>query len=107
MYFQGIIGGSKNSGFQAVNMAANLGVRGIVLVGFDMHIDAGTHWHGDHKGGLSNPTQGKIEVWRSEMDRAAKDLRGIGVKVFNASEGSALTAYPKLSVSDALGVLEC
>lgn len=101
MQFDGRIGSARNSGFQAVNLAANLGAARIILVGFDMNLKAGTHWHGDHEGGLTNPTDMKIKQWAAAMDAAADDLRGIGVEVINASPVSSLTAYPKMTLCEA------
>lgn len=96
------IGAGGNSGFQAINLAVKFGARGIVLVGFDMRVDRGTHWHGDHQGGLGNPDAGKVDRWRGHLDNAAQALADAGVTIINASMVSALRNYPKMQFSEAL-----
>jgi hypothetical protein len=99
---EGVVGrGGGASGFQAVNLAVNWGARRIVLVGFDMRPGA-RHWHADHGGKLNNPTDHLLGKWARVLDGAAKALRDRGVDVVNTSFGSALTAYPKMSLKDAL-----
>lgn len=97
-----VIGWGGNSGFQAVNLAAHFGTKRIILVGFDMRVDLGVHWHGDHRAGLNNPTPSSVERWRWILDRAAPDLAERGIEVVNASPVSALTAYPKIDLRQAL-----
>lgn len=101
MQFDRCIGSAKNSGFQAVNLAACFGASRIILIGFDMTLAGGSHWHGDHTGGLTNPSKVKIRQWATAMDGAAVDLLHIGVEVLNASPVSSLTAYPKMTLSEA------
>lgn len=99
------IGSGKNSGFQALNIAVQFGARRIVLVGYDMTLDRGAHWHANHKGtSLSNPRPANVARWREMLDRQAKLLKRLGVEVVNASPMSALTAFPKMSLQDALEV---
>ncbi len=90
-----------NSGFQAVNLAWHFGARRIVLLGFDMHRKNGAHWHGDHEGMLSAPAS-HMPIWRREFRALAADLREEGVKVVNATEGSALDCFPMLPLREAL-----
>lgn len=99
----GTVAGGGNSGFQAVNLAAQFGARRIVLIGFDM---GGTHWHGDHAAPLRNPRQSTLAEWRQTMDEAAPVYAEWNVEVLNASPISALTAYRKVSVRDALRASE-
>lgn len=98
----GVLGDGGNSGFQAVNLAAQAGARRIILLGFDMTLAAGVHWHGRHPAGLNNPTAQNLARWRRHMDEAAPTLAALGIEVINASMSSALTAYPKMSLEDAL-----
>ena len=95
-------GTGANSGFQALNLAVQFGARKIVLVGYDMTIDHGVHWHGPHERGLNNPTSHGIARWRRVLDTAAKQLDALNVKVINASAISALTAFPKMGLEQAL-----
>lgn len=98
----GEIGWGGNSGFGALNLAVQFGVRRIVLVGFDMRIDKGLHWHGPHKGGLHNPNPANVARWRRCIDEAAPVLEALGVTVVNASPVSALAAYPKVDFAEAI-----
>lgn len=96
------IGAGGNSGFQALNLAVRFGAKVIILVGYDMRVDRGTHWHGNHEGGLNNPDAPLVAIWREHLDKAAPSLANASVTVINTSPVSALTAYPKMSFSEAL-----
>lgn len=103
---RGFVHTGGNSGFQAVNLAWHFGARRIVLLGFDMHRQAGGHWHGEHmdKHGrpmLSAPAA-HIAVWRREFPRLAFDLEHAGVGVVNATEGTALTCFRRKPLQAAL-----
>lgn len=99
MVFQplGTIGAGGNSGFQALNLAVQFGANDIALIGFDMRVDRGIHWHGRHAGG-KNPTDRNIEVWRAHLDNASASLEQHGVSVVNCSAVSALTQYKKVEL---------
>lgn len=98
----GTIGWGGNGGFHALNLAVQFGVRRIILVGYDMRLDRGVHWHGKHGGGLTNPTVTSVERWRRVLDAAAPLLEDIGVEVLNASPVSTLTAYKKIDFEEAM-----
>ena len=101
----GELGWGGNSGFGALNLAVQFGASRIVLVGFDMRIDRGVHWHGLHAGGgLSNPNARNVERWRRCIDEAAPILAALGILVLNASPMSALAAYPKINFTEAINV---
>jgi len=91
----GEIGSGGNSGFQAVNLAAQAGAARIVLVGFDYSLERGVHWHGPHPTGMNNPSARNCERWRADLDAAAPLLAGLGIEVLNASPYSTLTAFEK------------
>lgn len=97
---KGKIGIGGNSGFHALNLAAQFGANRIVLVGYDMTIENGIHWHGEHPRGLSNPREFNMQRWRRIMDEAYPVLSGLGIEVLNASEVSKLNAFPKVRLSD-------
>lgn len=98
---RGLIAWGGNGGFQALNVAVQCWPRKIVLVGFDMRLDFGAHWHGKHPDNR-NPEERQVRRWREVFDNAARDLRREGVTVINASQVSALTAYPKMSFEEAI-----
>lgn len=99
----GLVGWAGNGGFQALNLAVQFGPpRVIVLVGFDMRLDRGLHWHGRHGRGLNNPREQNVIRWRRALNDAAQQLADLGILVINASEHSALTAYRKMPLEEAL-----
>ena len=98
----GVIGDGGNSGFQAINLAAQMGASQIVLVGFDMRIDAGLHWHGRHLHGLNNPREANVLRWRRRLDDAAGSLAERGIDVVNASQVSMLKGYRMADLGEVL-----
>lgn len=96
----GEIGAGGSSCFQALNLAVQFGARRIALVGCDARIDLGKHWHGDHGGALKNPVQQTAELWVKSFDAAADDLAELRIDVTNCSPVSAITRYPKRSLSE-------
>jgi hypothetical protein len=98
----GVIGWGGNSGFHALNLAVQFGAARIVLVGYDMTLAGGLHWHGRHPPRLNNPTGKALVRWADILDAQAPLLAALGVEVVNASPVSALSAYPKVSLEEAL-----
>lgn len=95
----GEIGWGGNSGFQAINLAMQFGARKIVLVGFDMRVDKGLHWHGPPEG---NPSPGLAARWRLDLDRQHRLTRALGVEIIIGSPDSALIAYPKMEFLESI-----
>lgn len=95
----GTIGHGGNSGFQAVNLVAQFGAPVLLLLGLDYR---GEHWHPAHPAPLRNPRPQSFDKWRARLDAQAARLRALGVMVINCSPTSALTAYEKMPVADAL-----
>lgn len=98
----GDLAAGGNSGFQAVNLAAQAGAARIVLVGFDYSSAGGVHWHGKHPSGMNNPSEANLATWRGNLDRSAGLLSALGVEVLNASPYSSLTAFEKRPLEDCL-----
>lgn len=98
----GVVGWGGNSGFHAVNLAVQWGVKRIILVGFDMTLAKGVHWHGPHVGKLHNPTDCGVARWRERLDAQAPLLAGLGIEVINTSMASALQNYQKMTLEEAL-----
>lgn len=100
---RGRVGSGGNGGFQSLNLAAQMMPRKILLVGFDMRIDLGGHWHPPHPPPLSNPTTySNLPRWIKALDTAADRLRKMGIEVINCSLVSKLTAYRKMTLEEAL-----
>lgn len=100
----GVIGWGGNSGFQALNLAVQFGARRIALVGYDMRLDLGSHWHGAHGQGLNNPTAPNVDRWRRVTDAASEIITMLGVQVFNLSPISSLVNFPKMSLDEVLSL---
>lgn len=99
----GMIGMGRNSGFHAINLAVQFGPpRKIVLAGFDMNLDNGVHWHGEHPPGMNNPREHLIAKWRKTLDGEVKTFKKLGVEVINTSATSSLQNYPKMSLEEAM-----
>lgn len=99
---KGFICWAGNSGMQALNLVAQFNPARILLVGYDMTIEKGLHWHGSHKHGLPNPKEPHIDRWRRLMNLSAPILAERGIEVVNCSLDSAVTAYPKMTIEEAL-----
>lgn len=97
----GLRSGGGHSGFHALNLAVQFGAKRILLVGFDMTLANGAHWTDDYRG-VEAPNAGRVESWRVAMDGCAAQFRDLGIEVVNCSAVSALTAYPKVTLADAL-----
>ena len=95
--------GGGNSGFQALNLALQFGAARILLVGFDMSLAGGVHWHGAHPARLNNPSARAIGHWAEVLDAVAPAIADLGVEVLNCSPPSALAAYRKANLAEALG----
>ena len=98
----GKVAWNKNSGAAAVSLAYHLGVKKIVLLGFDMKNGPKevSHWFGAH----GNPTAKK--KIRSPYERhlpgfgtIAKDAKRLGLEIINASPDSAIDCFTKMPVT--------
>ena len=88
-----------NSGAGAVAMAAKAGASRVILLGYDCQFtDGKAHHHGDHPPGLGNA--GSLHKWPEQFKRLAASLEG--VEVINCSRQTALRAFPRAALEDAL-----
>ncbi|AGH31377.1 hypothetical protein TVVG_00028 [Tetraselmis viridis virus SI1] len=101
----GHIGWGYNSGFGAMNLAMQFGATRLLLVGFDLTMVRGIHWHGKHPPGLNNPKQAGVERWRRILDDQADYLATRGIEVIVASGPSALVNYPRQDLMEAIDAL--
>lgn len=98
-----VIGGGGNSGFQALNLAVQLGARRIVLVGFDMTDSGGVHWYGRNAWKMANnPDASNFRRWNAAFEGVRPVLDGMSVEVVNASPITTMKAFPRRSIADAL-----
>lgn len=92
-----------NSGYQAVHLAATLGAKRILLLGFDMHADKGDHWNGDHR--WRPGFRSRYELFIRAFDQLATQLTFRNVDVVNCTQGSALDCFPIASIEEGLNGL--
>lgn len=99
----GTIGSGGNSGFQAINIAAQFGATGILLIGYDMQANGKVHWYGRNIiKGMNNPGESNFKRWKLGFDAVAPTLSNLGIDVVNASPQSALKCFRYASVEAAL-----
>lgn len=99
----GLRTGGGHSGFHAINLAVQFGVRRIILVGFDMTLVNGDHWHPYAQGTRQRRDPKVMTESRIALDACSSQLSALGVEIINASAGSALVSYPKMDFLDAIG----
>lgn len=93
----GMVGSGGNGGFQLLNLTVQFGPRTIVLLGYDMHVAKGVHWHGRHAFKFAaNPDDDLCLKWVESFAVASRFLKTMGVTVLNATPGSALDCFPKV-----------
>lgn len=92
----------SNSGHQAIVLAALLGAKTIVLLGFDMKVGAKgqKHWHQNY------PSESTADIYETKFLPAfpflVKPLAEQGVTVVNCTPGSALKIFPMMSLDEVL-----
>lgn len=80
-------------------MAHKAGASRVVLLGYDcQHTGGRAHWHGDHPRKLGNA--GSVDKWKFHFRKLAKEL--LGIEIVNATRQTALEAFPRVSLEDAL-----
>ena len=96
---------NHNSGYAAISLAYHLGVKKIILLGFDMNMGDVhgikkdiSHWHGSH--GNRKPPPFKRHMRGSE--KIKKDAKKFGIKIINASPDSAIEEFPKMHPGELL-----
>lgn len=95
----GVIHYGGNSGFQAVNLAIQFGARHVTMIGFDMQdVNGNEHFFGAHP---SNFPPRAYQVFINAFTDAAKRLPA-GVRIVNATPGTALKCFPVMSIDEAI-----
>lgn len=98
----GTVGWGGNGGFHCLNLAVQFIPKKIILIGFDMTLAYGVHWHGPHPRGMNNPKERSVARWRLVLDAAAPLIAQLGISVINTSSISALQNYPKMPILEAI-----
>lgn len=93
----------RNSGYQCVNLAAHLGAKKVVLLGYDMQpSETGKlRWFGTHPY-PSNLGPVQFAAFRDCFDTIVEPLKALGIEVINASRRTALRCFPTMSIEEAL-----
>lgn len=92
----------SNSGAGAILLAAMLGAKRIMLVGYDCKVEGRRHWHEDHKKPLGNCES--VLRWPEYFRKAAELLAGVAV--VNCTPGSALDVFPMGALEHELSISE-
>lgn len=90
-----------NSGYQAVNLAVNMGAKDIYLLGYDMTAERGKHFFGEHPGNLNRAT-GHFGGWIKNFHTMKPHLEARGITITNCTRHTALDCFPKIRLEDAL-----
>lgn len=91
----------KNSGYQAINLAVHYGATRIVLLGYDMKLGVkGAHFFGEHPSQHRGPYRTFVPHFRTLV----APLKALGVSVLNCTRDSALDAFPRQPLQDALAI---
>jgi len=96
-----LISWNRNSGSAAINLAVHFGAKRIILLGFDMQLDANNnqHWHKMYASPLKTVqfTMGKHLMGFPQMKA---DLDKMHIEVLNANPDSKITSFRKLNFKD-------
>lgn len=95
----------SHGGWQALNLAVLAGTKTPILVGFDGQVakDGRTHWSGGHP----QPTpEAAYAVYRKSFSMGEADLKAAGIRVLNASPGTAIDTFPKMDLQAALATCD-
>jgi hypothetical protein len=100
-WFHSQVSEAGNTGAAALNLAVVLGIREVVLIGFDMKETEGRRNHHDAYGYQekgADPYGRFIKRFESFLP----DLEHLGVKVYNSNLESAMECFPKKRLEDFL-----
>lgn len=114
-HFQGIsnnpskVSWNKNSGAAAISVAANAGAKRIILLGFDMCLDAegNQHSHTEYLNDRfldSTKKRKKLPFPRhlKGFGEIQRDAKRRGIEILNASEISEIKVFPKINIKEVL-----
>lgn len=88
----------RNSGAGSIALAAHMGAKRVVLLGYDcQHTGGKAHWHGDHPSHLGNASA--TDQWIESFGQLAARLK---CEVLNATRETALTCWPRVDLEKAL-----
>lgn len=83
----------NNSGALILNFLSNLKVNRIILLGYDMDMTQGTHWHDGH--GLAMVPSIYDELFIPSIESMVSSIKQLGVEVINCNPKSKLNCFTK------------
>lgn len=86
-----------NGVYQSINVAVHLGATRVLLLGVDMH---GGHFFGYHP----NRSVPPFSLCLKAFETLVEPLRAAGVEVVNCTPGTALKVFPRVALTEALGL---
>lgn len=86
----------RNSGANAISLAAHLGCESIFMLGYDCSIKLGYHWHGKHEGKLTNCQS--LKDWPDIFKRVSVQFSDI--MIVNLSRYTELTCFERGEVEE-------
>lgn len=90
-----------NSGYQALHLAVHLGVKRVILLGFDMRFNGKRrHWFGSHPPKLNS--RPNFPNWIRRFGQLAPILQQKGIEVVNCSPDTALRAFKRAQLETVL-----
>jgi hypothetical protein len=96
---QDLIHFGNNSGFQLINLAYLFGITKFILCGYNMQVIGGKkHFFGEHPEGLNRGGGYTGFIQNYDTIKPAD----YGIEIINATPQTALRAFPKMSLTDAL-----
>jgi hypothetical protein len=99
IYAKTAMKGDYNSGQMALEYALRQGPKLIVMLGFDVSLDDGFHFHGSHEK-TPNPNKKRIGRWVEQFSRIP-NFYNVD-HVINCSRKTALTMFKRESLEDVL-----
>ena len=99
---------NRNTGGAAINLAVQMGVKKIYLLGFDMNLDEKQrqHWHSKYptanRGGAVDPRRLPFKRHLASFPAIARDAKVLGIEIINVNPKSAIPQFPRVSLKDVL-----
>jgi len=91
-----------NSGYQAIHLAIQSEAAKVLVLGVDMTLRHGIHWHGPHTSGLSNPSERFFQRCLPMFAALGEVATLKGVDVVNCSPTSLVTAFRRSTLEKEL-----
>jgi hypothetical protein len=98
---------NSNSGAAAISVAANIGAKRIILLGFDMKLSDSKHqhWHNVYNRNYTNPNPKKAHHLPFDrhlrgFSEIAKDAKHRGIEILNCSPDSMIKEFPKYNLKE-------